>query len=197
MLCVTVDMSCAYAQGRPACGKSTFVSMLQSRLSYYSIGNTDWDAPFAPDRFKMAIAEEFRGGKTLQWMKLWLGGSPIDLNVKTSGIVHKPKGQLPTIVLSNLPPQQTFKNTNGTMDFRAMLDRLTVVCVPDNYFIPWTTMFSTWEEHAPLLARMPTTGATATCGAPAAADPPSSPITTAAPMVTEWPLAPPPSNQSE
>jgi len=89
-----------YLHGKPGVGKTTMVMNLEKYLKiYYIPKDEDFYNLWEDQKYDLAVLDEFRGQKTIQWMNAWLDGQPNCLRVKGSQVMKMQK--IPTIILSN------------------------------------------------------------------------------------------------
>lgn len=89
-----------YLHGPTGIGKSTFVRHLSMCVRTYMIPNEDWYCHWDNDLFDLALLEEFKGQKPIQWLNQWLDGA--HFYVKRKGIPGLLKtNPIPTLIISN------------------------------------------------------------------------------------------------
>ncbi len=89
-----------YIWGDTNLGKTTLANTLQLYARIYSIPREEDFYDFYDDnRYDLAILDEFKASKTIQWMNEWLQGAPMVLRAK--GFQIEKAQNVPTIILSN------------------------------------------------------------------------------------------------
>lgn len=115
-----------WISSEPNCQKTTFVLALEKFFKTYWMPFEDFDDFYSDDMYDMAVFDEFKGQRTLQWMNLWLQGSPMVVRFK--GGQYFKMLNIPTIILSNFEPDQAYHNL-PPLSIKALLSRLLVVRV--------------------------------------------------------------------
>lgn len=110
----------------PNCQKTTFVMALEKFFRIYWMPFEDFDDFYSDDMYDLAVFDEFKGQRTLNWMNLWLQGSPMVVRFK--GGQYFKMINLPTVILSNFEPDQAYHNL-PPLSIKALLCRLIVVRV--------------------------------------------------------------------
>lgn len=133
-----------YIWGLPGLGKTYLIEKLSERLRVYFIPREDWETDYEDGLYDVAVIDEFKGQKTLQWMNQWLDGQ--QMRLKQKGVDGGVKRQrIPTIILSNKDPRAVYHNTD-IVYVDAFLDRLTVVNVVSMIDIDWECIFDVQSE---------------------------------------------------
>jgi hypothetical protein len=102
-----------YIYGRTCLGKTTFAAMLSEYLRVYWVPmDEDFYCPNI-NQYDLAIMDEFRAQKRIQWMNMFCQGFPMTLRVKGSQVL-KTKN-LPVLVLSNYSLEENYKNTDAAI----------------------------------------------------------------------------------
>jgi len=98
-----------YLFGDANMGKTTLITNL-SRFCriYYIPPDEDFYCDFDNDRYDLAIIDEFKGQKTIQWLNRWLDGQPFPLRRKGKPAYLKTKN-IPTIIISNYPLETIYR----------------------------------------------------------------------------------------
>lgn len=96
-----------YIFGPKNMGKSTLVDNLGKYLSIYRIppGEDFYDL-YEDKMYDLAVIDEFKGQKQVQWLNEWLQGSP--MCVRQKGTQTMKMQNIPTIILSNFPLKSCF-----------------------------------------------------------------------------------------
>ncbi|AJD07529.1 replication-associated protein [Sewage-associated circular DNA virus-18] len=80
-------------------GKTSLIEWLGQYLSLYHIPQTEEFYDLYTDDYDLVVFDEFKGQKTIQWMNLFLQGSP--MNIRKKGSQYMKMKNLPVIILSN------------------------------------------------------------------------------------------------
>ncbi len=90
-----------YIYGPPDMGKTTLIRNLTDYCRvYYIPTDEDFCCHYEDDDWDLAIIDEFKGQKPIQWLNKWLDGQVMPLKRKGVGSILKRKN-IPTIILSN------------------------------------------------------------------------------------------------
>jgi len=123
-----------YLHGPPGIGKSRMISQLTQFLRIYSMPRDEefYDA-YDDDSYDLAVLDEFKHSKTIQWLNGWLDGNPMPIRKKGSQGIKKKN--LPTIIISNFSLQQNYrgaieKNSNA---IDSLADRLEIIEVTQEF----------------------------------------------------------------
>lgn len=94
-------------------GKTSLTVALRQFFSIYLVPlHEDFNCTYDDDIYDLAVMDEFKGNKTIQWMNNWLDGTPMLLKRKsTSGFTKL--FNIPTIVLSNYPLRECYPNVDS------------------------------------------------------------------------------------
>ncbi len=96
-----------YIWGDTNLGKTTLSNTLQMYTRVYSIPREeDFYDFYDDDRYDVAVLDEFKASKTVQWLNEWLQGAPMVLRAK--GFQIEKAQNLPTIILSNYPLEEIY-----------------------------------------------------------------------------------------
>jgi hypothetical protein len=109
----------------PNMGKTSLAIYLDSLLSVIWWQKfEDFDCAYQDGAFDLAILDEFKGQRRLQYMNEVLQGGPTQLRQKNGRVMKRDR--LPFIILSNYPPAGAYPNL--TEDSITLLEaRLTVI----------------------------------------------------------------------
>lgn len=123
--------------GPPNTGKTTLLNGLRQRLNIFDVPiDEDFYDEFYDNMYDLAVIDEFKGQKKIQWLNRFLDGSHMTIRVKGS---QRLKTQnIPVIICSNFEPSQCFHNVaqNQNEDRLAPLyARIEVVQVFEPEFI--------------------------------------------------------------
>lgn len=89
---------------------------------------------WADDAYDVAILDEFKGQKKIQWLNAWLDGSPCTLRQK--GAQYVKFYNVPTIIISNFSPHEVYKNSDERK-LAPLLDRLEVIEIQEEILIDY------------------------------------------------------------
>lgn len=117
-----------WLHGPPNVGKTHLILSLTTRLRVYWLPDEDFYDEYEDGQFDIAIIDEFKGSKRVQWLNKWLEGSYMPLRKK--GSQYLKTFNLPTVILSNYTPSRVFHKVD-TIEIQALETRLVVVYVPD------------------------------------------------------------------
>jgi len=127
-----------YIQGPTEMGKSSLINKLREYLAVYDIPQgEDFYDYYEDDIFDIAILDEFKANKTVQWMNSWLQGFPMTLRKK--GCQQYKRQNLPTVILSNYSVEESYhKKTYQQLE--PLLRRLQIISI-DAPLFPLINMF--------------------------------------------------------
>ena len=110
--------------GSPGIGKTRLINQLSEYLSIYQIPRDEAFYDSWEDKaYDLAVLDEFKSNKTIQWLNTWLDGNPMPLRMK--GRQYLKLQRVPTIILSNFSLVENFPN--ATIARQALSQRLTLV----------------------------------------------------------------------
>jgi len=112
-----------YIWGPPNSGKSSMIQLLSTRLNIFSIPTDEDYNDFYSDDCDLAVLDEFRGQRTIQWLNQFLQGSM--MTIKKKGVQTIKLKNTPTIILSNYPLSEVYTHA----DYSPLLSRLLIVHV--------------------------------------------------------------------
>lgn len=96
---------------------------MSSRLNTFSIPTDEDYNDFYSDDCDLAVLDEFRGQRTIQWLNQFLQGSM--MTIKKKGTQTIKLKNVPTIILSNYPLEEVYTHA----DYSPLLSRLTIIHV--------------------------------------------------------------------
>lgn len=114
-------------------GKSTFVNELRKYKKVYDVPyDGDWYDGF-DETFDIALFDEFSGRKSIQWLNRFLDPFPLYMNKRNTHGGYKKERHIPSIVLTNLLPEQVYKKINEKEPeyLRALMRRFEVITFKD------------------------------------------------------------------
>ena len=131
--------------GPPGIGKSRMIGMLRKHLAIYPVPIEDWYDHWTDVDYDLAVIDEFKGWKTIQWMNQWLDGNPMPLKKKGSQTVKNLN--VPTIILSNFSPPEVYHQANqaSCVSLDALIDRLIVVQLTVPFLVSMCATLDTLE----------------------------------------------------
>jgi len=115
--------------GAPGIGKTRLIDHLRAYLRVYVMPNDeDWNDHWEDDLYDLAVFDEFRGQRTIQFLNGWLDGQVINLKQKGRASYLK-RFNVATIILSNYPPQQCYHKAfdKNASQLAPLIDRLTII----------------------------------------------------------------------
>jgi len=115
--------------GAPGIGKTRLIDHLRAYLRVYVMPNDeDWNDHWEDDLYDLAVFDEFRGQRTIQFLNGWLDGQVMNLKQKGRASYLK-RFNVATIILSNFPPQQCYHKAfdKNASQLAPLIDRLTIV----------------------------------------------------------------------
>lgn len=121
-----------YIHGPANLGKSSLIIFLSKFLNVYHLTKDSYCDAFKDGVYDLAVLDEFSAQKTIAFLNEWLQGGTMPLKVRFS---HRTKTQnIPTIILSNLSPEDCYYNS-GTTRLEPLLSRLLVINLSEPIFI--------------------------------------------------------------
>lgn len=92
-----------FVSGPSSTGKTTMVELLKLFCRIYLIPKTeDFYDRYRDDLYDLALLEEFKASKPINWLNEWLGGSSMDLRIKCRPAMIKQKN-IATIIIAQHP----------------------------------------------------------------------------------------------
>lgn len=111
--------------GPPNSGKTSLIlTLLEEGFRGFEIPTNNDFSLYSDHTYDFAYIDEFKGALTLQFLNLWLEGSTQTLNYK--GGSYQKKQNLTTFILSNLSPNEVYKNVTQ-QEINALYSRLFIV----------------------------------------------------------------------
>lgn len=109
-LCVTIrpfKQEQLYIYGPPGMGKTSLVDVLSQYCSIYHVPIDEEFYDDYNDDYDLAIIDEFKGQKTIQWLNLFLAGGTMNMRRKGVKPFLKHKN-IPVIILSNFSVDEVY-----------------------------------------------------------------------------------------
>jgi len=115
-----------YLWGPPACGKTSFLRLLEKYLRvYYMPTDENFYDFYDDDSYDLIVVDEFKGQKTIQDINRWLDGQNMTIRMKgRQSLKYK---NLPIIIVSNFPPHIVYRNKFEKGELEPFTSRLYVV----------------------------------------------------------------------
>ena len=115
-----------FIHGPSNMGKSSLIDHLHKYLRVYTVPHEHFYDNYNDYDYDIAVIDEFTGQKPLSWMNSFLEGRPMSLRQK--GRQYTKRKNLPVIILSNLSPEDCYRNgrINNPDGFQGLLNRLVV-----------------------------------------------------------------------
>lgn len=116
-----------FISGPPDVGKTHLVNYLSQFFRIYHVptGEDFYDL-YEDEEYDLCVIDEFKAQKTIQWLNMFLQGSPCPLRKK--GSQYLKVKNLPVIILSNYSLEDCYKNQDSTR-LESLKARLTEVFV--------------------------------------------------------------------
>ncbi len=126
----SLEMKHLWLYGPTGGGKSTLVKrLINLGVRIYMIPtDEEFYDEYEDDAYDLAVLDEYKAQKRIQWLNRWLDGSQVSLRKK--GSQYKKNKPLFTLILSNYVPAECYSNTKEDV-IDALERRLTRV-----YFDP-------------------------------------------------------------
>lgn len=106
-------------------GKTSLIEWLGRSLSVYHIPQMEDFYDLYSDDYDLVVFDEFKGQKTIQWMNLFLQGSP--MNIRKKGSQYMKMKNLPVIILSNYTLGDCYPKARDDGRLDTLLTRLDIV----------------------------------------------------------------------
>jgi len=118
-----------YLWGSPGIGKSTFLTKLRQFLRIYVIPTEDFYCLYEDQKYDIAVLDEFKASKPIQWLNQFLDGSPVGMSLRVKGAQTLKTQFLPTILVSNyrVDDPDMYTNLYQSVQMEALVRRLKVV----------------------------------------------------------------------
>jgi len=130
-----------YVWGPPNMGKSSLITRLSKYLSIYAIPrDEDFYDGFENDCYDLAVLDEAKATKTMQWLNQWLDGQSFYLRQK--GKQYLKTQNIPTIIFSNYKLEDNYKKLYEKNELGPLMARLEFVEVT-----AFISLFPTEEEE--------------------------------------------------
>ena len=107
-------------------GKTSLINHLEKYLKMYWIQTGKYEDKYRDNQYDIAVIDEFRACKTIQWLNLWLQGGAMPLTVRYKDYVKR--HNIPTIILSNLSVGECYYKSS-LESLEPLYERLLVVHV--------------------------------------------------------------------
>lgn len=133
-----------YVWGPPDMGKSTLIQSLSRYLSIYVIPrDEEFYDEYEDGVYDLAVLDEAKSTKTMQWLNQWLDGQVMCLRKK--GTQYTKKQNIPTIILSNYSLENNYKKLFERNELGPLITRLMFVEVK-SFISLWPSDFN--EDEA-------------------------------------------------
>jgi len=126
-----------YVCGAPGLGKTRLVNQLRRFARVYMIPTCeDFYDDWFNDQYDLAILDEFKGNKSVQWLNGWLDGQVLPLRKK--GSQYLKAVNVATIILSNYTLEECYKaaiekDARFAVSLEALHSRLTSILVWESF----------------------------------------------------------------
>jgi hypothetical protein len=122
-----------YLWGPPGTGKSRMINELSNYFRIYYVPTTeDFYDYYNDEDYDIAVIEEFKAQKTIQWMNQWLDGQPMIARYK--GGQRMKFFNIPTIILSNFELSDCY-NGSTTQALNPLFSRLEIINMTQNFWL--------------------------------------------------------------
>lgn len=139
-----------YIWGPPNMGKSSLIQSLGRFLSIYVIPrDEEFYDEYEDGLYDLAVLDEAKSTKTMQWLNQWLDGQVMCLRKK--GKQYTKTQNIPTIILSNYSLEQNYKKLYERNELGPLITRLMFVEVKS--FISVWPSASDEEAEGPLIEK--------------------------------------------
>lgn len=106
-------------------GKTSLIEWLERYLSVYHCPMAEEFYDLYSDDHDLVVMDEFKGQKTIQWMNLFLQGSP--MNLRKKGSQYMKRKNIPVIILSNYSLGECYPKARDDGRLNTLEARLQVV----------------------------------------------------------------------
>lgn len=151
-----------FLSGPPAIGKTTLILQLARFLRIYNIPtDEDFYDDWEDGSYDLAVMDEFKANKTVQWLNRWLDGSMMPL--KKKGSQYLKRKNIPTIILSNYTLEECYSNAlqkdaRFYVALQALQSRLTCIVLQEHF-----NLFPEISVLPPAVSTVPTVAKPASC----------------------------------
>lgn len=122
-----------YLWGPPGIGKSRLIQELSKFLMIYHIPrDEEFYDQWEDKTYDLAVLDEFKASKRIQWLNSWLDGYPLPLRMK--GRQYLKIQNIPTIIISNYPLTEVYK---ASIARDALEQRFIFVNITEDFTILW------------------------------------------------------------
>ncbi len=120
-------------------GKTTMLMLLSLMLRIYRPSRNEWDDDYVDGAYDLAVIDEYRGWKPIDWINMFAEGSLMPLKRRgISDIVKRDK--IPMIICSNWTIYEAYRTLSST-DVELICARFEEVDVSDDLIrIEWDTV---------------------------------------------------------
>lgn len=116
-------------------GKTSLINALERWCRIYHIPATeDFYDLYDDNLFDLAVLDEFKASKTIQWLNLWLQGGI--MNIRKKGSQYLKKKNIPTIILSNYKLHENYSKVDSSK-LETLESRLEILEVSEFINIDW------------------------------------------------------------
>lgn len=118
-----------FITGPPGVGKTRLIAQLSAFLRVYHIPKEeDYYDFWENGAYDLAVLDEFKHHKRIQWLNSWLDGSIMCLKIKGAQLMKNQN--VPTIILSNFTMEEMYKDGVGR---DALLQRLEIAFISSDF----------------------------------------------------------------
>lgn len=123
--------------GPPGIGKSRLISQLSKYLRIYQIPREEeFYDEYQDEMFDLAVIDEFRSSKRIQWLNSWLDGHMMPLRKK--GRQYLKSYAIPTIIISNWSLEDNYPKADVGRE--ALRQRLLMVNILNEFVLDFTPL---------------------------------------------------------
>lgn len=129
-----------FITGTANLGKTSLVEWLEKSLSVYHIPITEEFYDLYSDDYDLVVMDEFKGQKTIQWMNMFLQGSP--MNIRKKGSQYMKMKNMPVIILSNYSLGECYPKARDDGRLKTLEARLIEIEVTKfiDFYLPRTDL---------------------------------------------------------